>query len=187
MQSEKKFTTWVEDYSDILFGYLLKHGLPKEIARDILQETFLAAWRNMDSFRAEASVKNWLFVILKNKITDHYRKLANKVSENSIDLDTVGEHFFDNSDHWNKGAYPQNFKGNFESPVETKEFYKLLRTCGNRLKEIQNAVFSMKYIEGLSSEEICKELNISSSNYWVLIHRAKLQLRACLQKNWMEN
>lgn len=186
MQNEKEFTNWVDTYSDMLFAYLIKHGLPREVARDILQETFLAAWRNMENFRGEASVKNWLFVILKSKITDHYRKLSNKVLVESIETDQSSNYFFDGDEHWSKGAYPRQFKGNFDTPGETREFYKLLRSCGNKLKEIQNAVFSMKYIDDLPSEEICKVLNISSSNYWVIIHRAKVQLRACLQKNWME-
>jgi DNA-directed RNA polymerase specialized sigma24 family protein len=59
-----------------------------------------------------------------------------------------------------------------------------LRNCKSKLKQIQDTVFTMKYLEGLDSEEICKVLNLTTSNYWVLIHRAKLQLRACLEKNW---
>ncbi|TAH09832.1 MAG: DUF1492 domain-containing protein [Sphingobacteriia bacterium] len=61
----------------------------------------------------------------------------------------------------------------------------ILAKCKTKLKEIQAAVFNLKYIEDLTSEEICKELNITASNYWVLIHRAKIQLRSCLESNWM--
>ena len=69
--------------------------------------------------------------------------------------------------------------------VRSAEFMHVLNECKNRLNEVQNAVFTMKYIDGEDSEMICKELNISSSNYWVLVHRAKLKLRECLEKNWM--
>jgi RNA polymerase sigma-70 factor (ECF subfamily) len=72
----------------------------------------------------------------------------------------------------------------YNTVIEQKEFYSILELCKSKLKAVQNAVFSMKYLDGIESEEICKELNITSSNYWVLIHRAKLQLRTCLEKNW---
>ena len=94
--------------------------------------------------------------------------------------------YFDEKEHWTKSASPTKW-GAGESTIEQKEFYEVLRKCKNKLKDIQNTVFSLKYLEGMESEEICKELNISASNYWVLIHRAKLQLRACLEKNWFLN
>jgi DNA-directed RNA polymerase specialized sigma24 family protein len=75
---------------------------------------------------------------------------------------------------------------NFSNTVETKEFYQAFHGCSKKLKELQSTVFVMKYVDGLESEEICRELSLSSSNYWVLIHRAKVQLRACLEKNWMQ-
>ena len=95
--------------------------------------------------------------------------------------------FFDEREHWRKGMYPRQWSVDFSNTAETKEFYKVFRSCGGKLKELQNAVFVMKYIDGLESGEICKELSISASNYWVLIHRAKVQLRACLEKNWMRS
>ena len=70
---------------------------------------------------------------------------------------------------------------------ETKEFYGILDFCKKKLQEMQQSVFVMKYMDDLSAEEICKVLNISSSNYWVLIHRAKLQLRKCLELNWINS
>ena len=143
MQNEKEFTNWVDTYSDMLFGYLLKHGVDREIARDILQETFLAAWRNMENFRAEASVKNWLFVILKSKVTDYYRKASNKVEMETIKNDYNNSAFFDGEEHWSKGMFPGKFNGSFDNPAETKEYYKMLHTCSNKLKQIQNAVFAM--------------------------------------------
>ena len=71
--------------------------------------------------------------------------------------------------------------------VETKEFYKILDYCKKKLQEMQHNVFVMKYMEDLDAEEICKVLNISSSNYWVIIHRAKLQLRKCIEQNWVNS
>jgi RNA polymerase sigma factor (sigma-70 family) len=69
--------------------------------------------------------------------------------------------------------------------VESKEFMSVLQQCRDGLSDMQQSVFTLKFIEGIDSDEICKELDITSSNYWVLVHRAKLQLRKCLEINWM--
>jgi RNA polymerase sigma-70 factor (ECF subfamily) len=116
-------------------------------------------------------------------LIDHYRKSASGLAGRTQELaDETG--FFDEDEHWAKGFYPQDWSGGADRQLNTREFYKILHACKNRLKELQAAVFSMKYLDDMDSEEICRELGISSSNYWVLMHRAKVQLRACLEKNW---
>lgn len=185
IEKESVFKEWVKDYADALYGYIMKRGFESETAKDLVQETFLAAWRNMDHYKAEASVKNWLFVIVKSKMTDHYRKSANKVMADAIQIEQNESVFFDDQDHWAKGFYPSKWSVNFSNAIEVKEFYEVINKCKSKLKDIQQTVFAMKYMEDQESEEICKILNISSSNYWVIIHRAKVLLRACLQKNWL--
>lgn len=176
-------TKWVNDYSDMLYRYALPRVNDTEAAKDLVQETFLAAWRNYENFKGEISEKNWLFTILKNKIIDHFRKASTRLTES---LPTVAddESYFDNSDHWTITSAPKNWNTDTDTTINRKEFYEVLYKCKGKLNEIQNMVFTMKYLDGLESEDICKELNITASNYWVLIHRAKLQLRACLEKNW---
>lgn len=176
-------TQWVNDYSDALFGYAVQRVRDREGASDLVQETFLAAWRNVDAYNGEASVKTWLFTILKNKIIDHYRKAANR--QTAI-IKSDNDPFFDEADHWKDGLCPQDWGASPESRMNTKEFYTVFDGCKAKLKEIYSAVFSMKYLDDLQSEEICKVLNITASNYWVIIHRAKTQLRACLETNWFK-
>ena len=182
---EQLFRKWVNDYSDLLYRYCVKHLPDENLGRDLVQETFLSAWRNMDTFKGEASVKNWLFVILRSKVIDHFRKSNANKDAQLIYLDHNDSVFFDEEDHWQKGFYPRQWSVDFSNTAETKEFYHVFESCGKKLKQIQNSVFIMKYVDGLKSEEICKLLNITPSNYWVLIHRAKVQLRACIEKNWM--
>lgn len=170
-------------YSDQLLRYALPRVNDKATAKDLVQETFLAAWRNLDQFRGEISEKNWLFTILKNKIIDHFRKAVNRLTD-SLPPATGDEPYFDENGHWAASGSPKDWGAQYQNPVETREFYEVLGRCKSRLKNIQNAVFTMKYMDGLESEQICKELNITPSNYWVLLHRAKLQLRSCLEKNW---
>ncbi len=178
-------TRWVNEYSDILYGYAVKRVKDIHTAKDMVQETFLAAWRNIDTYKGDASVKSWLFVILKSKIIDHYRKTSTRLTDELVTREAESDVYFDAADHWAKEAYPNDWGINRNNGVEVKEFYTILDKCKRKLKEIQNSVFTMKYLDGLESEEICKLLNLSSSNYWVLIHRAKVQLRACLETNWL--
>lgn len=182
MQSEKA-TRWVEEYGDMLYRYTIPRVHDTNIAKDLVQETFLAAWRNMDNYRAELSEKNWLFTILKNKIIDHFRKSHTRLTDH---FTGAGEDsYFDDDGHWSKNAYPTDWGEKSDNALHQKEFIDVLEKCKSKLKEAQNSVFTMKYLDGIESKEICKVLNISSSNYWVLLHRAKLQLRDCLEKNWI--
>ncbi|MCU0320788.1 MAG: sigma-70 family RNA polymerase sigma factor [Chitinophagaceae bacterium] len=181
MQNELA-TRWVKDFGDMLYRYALPRVSDSSIAKDLVQETFLAAWRNVDNYKGEASEKNWLFTILKNKIIDHYRKASSRLTD-SVDT-SLGENYFDENGHWKTSTMPNDWGIDYNTAIEHKEFYSVLEICKSKLKEIQNAVFSMKYLDGVESDEICKVLNITPSNYWVLMHRAKLQLRTCLEKNW---
>jgi RNA polymerase sigma-70 factor (TIGR02943 family) len=181
--SELNATKWVSDYGDMLYRYALPRVNDMETAKDLVQETFLAAWRNYDNFKGEISEKNWLFTILKNKIIDHFRKASTRLTD-SLPGMADEDAYFDDAQHWTMAAAPQHWNLDTDAAIERKEFYEILGRCKGKLKEIQNTVFTMKYLDGLESDHICKELNITTSNYWVLIHRAKLQLRACLEKNW---
>jgi len=182
---EQQFRTWMETHADHLFQFARARVRDEDLAKDLVQETFLAAWKGMADYRGEASVKNWLFVLLKNKITDHYRKAHSRYVAGSVDRAVEDRHFFDEEDHWRERCYPQSWTVDFSSPVEAKEFQQVFRSCSEKMKEAQHSVFVMKYVDGLDSGEICRALGISPANYWVLIHRAKVQLRACLEKNWL--
>lgn len=175
---------WVNLYGDMLYNYALQRVNDGETAKDLVQETFLAAWRNFDNFKGEISEKNWLYAILKNKIIDNYRRAANHLTE-SLPEFTNNQPYFDSEENWIRNNAPADWAGEQNIKLEAKEFNDVLTKCRHKLKQVQNAVFSMKYIDGESSKEICKQLDITASNYWVLMHRAKLQLRACLEKNWL--
>lgn len=180
------FKSWVNEHADVLYYYALRHGFDDHNGKDIVQETFLSAWRGMDSFREDASVRSWLFTILRNKITDHFRKAANKINIESLQAEFNDQQFFDENDHWKEGMYPDQWSVNFSDPTDVNDFRRVFNGCTGKLKQIQNAVFVMKYVDDLESDKICKELGISSSNYWVILHRAKVQLRACLEKSWLK-
>lgn len=173
---------WVGQYADALYAYALVRVNDVQQAEDIVQNTFLSAWKARDTYKGQASEKNWLYAILKNKIIDHFRKQAGRHES----IGNEEEHaYFDEGGHWTTEAAPKEWGISTEQPVETKEFYSVLEKCKQKLKDIQQSVFVMKYMEEVDADEICKVLGITPSNYWVLIHRAKLHLRKCLEKNWI--
>jgi RNA polymerase sigma-70 factor (TIGR02943 family) len=173
---------WVDMYADQLYRFTISRMNDRGLAEDIVQETFLSAWKARKDYTGVASEKNWLFAICKNKILDHYRRKATHAALDEPENDHL---YFDAADHWTAAMQPSAWKINDQLPIENREFHAVLSRCRSKLKEMQNAVFSMKYIDDLRSEEVCAQLGISAANYWVLLHRAKLQLRACLEKNWI--
>lgn len=181
--SELNAEKWVSDYGDILFRFAALRVNDKEVAKDLVQETFLAAWRNYEKFKGEISEKNWLFTILKNKIIDHYRKASTRLVQQMPEGINTGE-FFDDTEHFSRDYQPNEWGVDYNHSIDRKEFYEVLAKCKSKLKDLQGIAFTMKYLDGLESDEICKALDITASNYWILIHRAKIQLRACLEKNW---
>ncbi|NCI46133.1 sigma-70 family RNA polymerase sigma factor [Sediminibacterium soli] len=175
---------WVTQYADALYSYTLPRVNDQALAQDIVQETFLSAWKAREGYKGEASEKNWLFAICRNKIIDHYRRKSTDIMVH-IDQDNTEDRYFGEPGHWNQQDEPADWRNAADGEVERKEFYQAFEGCRKKLHDAQQSVFAMKYLDDLDSAEICKTLGITPSNYWVLMHRAKLQLRNCLEKNWI--
>ena len=180
VSKKEKLSEWVNQYSDELYGYANSRLSDPDLAHDILQEVFFSAFKAMESFKGESSPKTWLYRILKNKIIDYYRSAFHK---NQVNESSVGNSDFNENGTWLENIKPQKWN-NAEQALETKEFFSILTACTDKLTEQQQIAFKLKYMEGKTSEEICKDLEVTPSNYWVIIHRAKLSLRKCLDQNW---
>ena len=181
-----KPNNWIDNYGDALFAFALKRLNNNEAqSEDIVQEVFFSAWKNRESYNGTASEKTWLYTICKNKIIDFYRK-QNKTQFISLDNNEEDETYFTNDGHIQQ-AYKsfQQWGDKADDNIGNKEFYNILNNCKSKLKKIQEQIFSLKYLEDVDSSEICALLGISSQNYWVLMHRAKMQLRVCIEKNWI--
>lgn len=180
--------SWVSRYADYLFSYAVFRINDPEKARDLVQETFLAALERREKFEGRSSEKTWLTAILKNKIVDVYRSRSSGLRKEIIqaNIERSDEDFFDQNDgHWNDQHRPDKLGIETSNALENKEFERILKACMNKLPALWLSVFSMKHIDEETTELICSELKISSSNFWVIIHRAKVNLRSCLQKNWI--
>jgi RNA polymerase sigma-70 factor (ECF subfamily) len=179
---------WVNTYADYLYSLALIKVNSIETAEDLVQETFLSAFKAKDTFKNDSSEKTWLTAILKNKIVDHYRKkdvlkeVASYISDTERGFD---EHFFNEyNGHWLKESGPMEWKELADAKLNRNEFNKVIQYCIQKMPSKLVPVFVAKFLEEAESEIICKEFNISSSNYWVIIHRAKVLIRSCLEKNW---
>jgi len=183
-----KPSNWIEKYADSLFGYAVSRVSDRETAKDLVQETFLSALQNLTSFRGDSSERTWLFSIIKNNIVDHYRKSAadKTVSFSNIDSSSDLDSYFADDGEWKESAAPINWSDSGRDDFRSKEFQEALQKCLAKLTSQCRAVFSLKHFDELESDEICKELAISPSNYWVIMHRAKLVLRRCIEKNWIQ-
>jgi len=183
---------WLPSYGDFLFSFAMLKTGDRMIAEDLVQETFLSAIKAKDSFQGNSSEKTWLAAILKNKIIDHYRKkeiLKQADTYLSSTNDSFHAAFFSNNEdnwgHWNKETAPSEWSAqSADAIVNSKEFYKILLYCIEKMPAKLAPVFLARFIDEDDAENICKEFNLSSSNYWVIIHRAKVLVRNCLEKNW---
>lgn len=173
-------TEWVENYTDDLYSWALYKVSDPELASDLVQDTFLAAAEKIDGFKEESAPKTWLFSILNHKIIDYYRK---KVKQPVKVDNQVFSTFFDEGGSWKKEKRPQNWAEETHL-LDDDEFKEVLKQCLDALPETWNTCVKLKYLSEKKGEEICQELNISTTNYWQIIHRAKLELRDCIEQNW---
>ena len=177
---------WVAAHADYLYGYAITRVNDEEQARDLVQDTFLAALQRVDKFEGRSSERTWLTAILKNKIVDVYRKKSSGLKPVTIsEPDMEPDNFFGEDGHWLFEHGPKSFGIENEDHLEKKEFQQILQKCLAKLPVLWKAVFTMKHIDDEATETICTEMKVTSANFWVIIHRAKLNLRACLQKNWI--
>lgn len=162
----------------------------QELAEDLIQETFLAGLKSLENFKGHSSERTWLFSILKFKIADHYRKASTKYEINNskfgIEDNSYIDNYFTEDGDWKESASPKEWGMDFSASIENKELGIALNNCIGKLPDNQKRLVVLKLIEEEETEHVCKELNITPTNYWVIIHRAKLQLRACLEKNWLK-
>ncbi|MCG8580128.1 MAG: sigma-70 family RNA polymerase sigma factor [Bacteroidales bacterium] len=173
----------VEQHTDELYSWALYKVSDTELAKDLVQDTFVAAAEKLDSFKGKSSPKTWLFSILNNKITDWYRK---KVKQAVVmEKNDPGE-FFDSEEGWLESKQPKNWPEEESHLLDDSDFQEVLNKCLGGLPEKWNLSIKLKYLSEKSGEEICQDLGITPSNFWQIIHRAKLQLRECVEYNWFK-
>lgn len=171
---------WLDEHGDYLFRYARRRLYSDELAEDAVQEVFLAALKAQERFTGSSSVRTWLTGILKHKIVDIIRHQYREVTaprSSDPDNEDDWEALFDNRGHW---AETSRDWGDPVSEFERSRLRVALDECFRRLKPNLAQIFSLRELSGLSNDEICKALDITATNAWVMLHRARLFLRECL-------
>lgn len=176
--------SWVDQYGDRLYHYALLRLQNPEAAKNAVQETFLSALKSFSRFSGKSSEYTWLVGILKNKIVDTIRKaqrerMVFEAQEEDSSLDLL----FNKIGKW---MDPPTDWMDPSKLAENGEFWEIFRYCLSNLPEHLALTFSLKELETIPYKEICKLLDITTTNLWVLLHRARLKLKTCLEANWLQ-
>jgi RNA polymerase sigma-70 factor (ECF subfamily) len=178
---------WVDEHGDCLYRYALTRVRKEEIAEDLVQETLLVAVRTHEKFGGRSTERSWLCGILKNKICDHFRKLGRET--NFTDLEFFSDEHsdkFDGENYWIHERGPSDWKPEGEDAMKRAEFWQTLQGCLAKMPERVAQVFMLREMDDLPSKEVCATLNISEANLWVMLHRARMALRQCLEMNFFD-
>ncbi|RMH52285.1 MAG: sigma-70 family RNA polymerase sigma factor [Zetaproteobacteria bacterium] len=170
---------WLEEHGDALFAYAMRQVGDRDQAADLVQETLLAGWRNREGFDGRARVRTWLTGILRHKIADRLRRV---VRERAF----VEDAREDPTDPWfaPDGAWleaPSAWRDDPAALLERNRLRAAIEECVARLPERSRLLFCAREFSGEEREEICKRMGISTTNFHVVMHRARLALRRCLE------
>lgn len=195
MNSENKINfdpvSWVDNFGDYLYGFAYSRVRNEAAAEDLVQETLLAAIQSIKTFRRNSSEKTWLCGILKHKIIDFYRKSSREteLTVEEADMSSYDYLFRDEGiwqGHWTEKSRPAVWDENPQGILEQTEFRHAFVGCLTELPERIANVFTLREIDGFEAPEICDLLMISPNNFWVMMHRARLHLRRCIDNNWFK-
>jgi RNA polymerase sigma-70 factor (ECF subfamily) len=176
--------TWVDKYGDYLYGYAMSRLRNRELAADCVQDTFMAGIKAFERFDGSRDIKFWLRGIMRNKIVDQIRK---SIKENKVNLDTEDEAILES--FWYKYSgiattNPDPWQFNPRKAYDNTEFWRVFETCIDQVKDPARQAFVLRVLEDQTTEEVCKVMDISANYLWVLLYRARSQLKIALEANW---
>jgi RNA polymerase sigma-70 factor (ECF subfamily) len=176
--------SWVDHYGDFLYRFALSRVKDPAVAEDLVQETFLAALRARENFKGRSAGRTWLIAIMKHKIVDYIRKKIREPSTDKIETltDMLDSDF---NDHGKWQIRPLKWAINPGKIYEQKEFLDVLYHCLAELPQRLAEAFVLREMDGLSTAEVCKVLDITATNSWVMLYRARMSLRHCLENKWL--
>mgnify|MGYP006294202497 CR=1 FL=1 len=175
---------WVDEHADVLFRYALQRVRRQDVAEDLVQETFVAALRTCDTFDGRSSERTWLVGILRHKIVDHIRQAARARSRQAKQEEVGLDAFFDRRGHWKHT--PADWGSDPAAILSRRDFWQAFEKCFGALPGDLADTFALREIEQEEPDEVCRHLEITPSNLWVRLHRARLLLKECLEKNWFQ-
>ncbi|NOY43001.1 MAG: sigma-70 family RNA polymerase sigma factor [Planctomycetes bacterium] len=177
---------WVDLYGDMLLSYALSRMRDRDIAEDLVQETFLVAWKSKGNFAGRSRFSTWLVSILRRKIADHFRREGSRTSYSFDESDEweESEPLFNKQGKWTRS--PKSWSASPEKLVENREFWTVVTRCLGDMPTHLAYVLRLRELKSAKTKDICNLLEITSSNVSVRLHRARLLLRQCLEEKWFE-
>ena len=180
-------TGWLDKYGNYLYRYALMRVRDAAVAEDLLQETLLAAISSYQSHAGRSSERTWLVGIMKHKVVDYFRRAA-KTSQFQLIEEHEDRDSFENEGlwpgHWREDRAPLSWPVDAAQLLESREFWEAFDRCLSRLPQQMAVAFTLREIDGLTSDEICEILNVTPNNLWVTLHRGRAKLREMLETEW---
>ena len=177
----------IESHRPYLMRYALAQLRDGQMAEEAVQEALVAALESLASFGGKSSLRTWLTSILRFKVIDLQRRAVVERSHVEFDEgreaedDSGLDELFDATGHW---LSPPQTWSDPESALEQRRFWEAFEGCLGRLPAAASRVFFKREVLGEETEAICKDERITASNCWVILHRSRIALRACLEKHW---
>jgi RNA polymerase sigma-70 factor (ECF subfamily) len=178
----------IESHRPYLVRYALSKLRDQQLAEEAVQEALLASLESIGGFDGRSTLRTWLTSILRFKIIDLQRRLTVERAQVDIDEERLAEEheswldeMFDETGHWRT---PPQAWNDPEAALEQRRFWEAFETCLEGLPATASRVFFKREVLGEDTPVICEAENITSSNCWVILHRARIALRICLERNW---
>lgn len=179
---------WLDSHGDYLYHYALVRVRDTAVAEDLVQETLLAAIGAKERHEGRSSERTWLTGIMKHKVVDYFRRLARTPELQMAEKEAIDLDCFETTGvwrgHWRENEAPMNWPIDAASLLESHEFCEVFDRCLLGLPAQMAMAFSLREIDGMSTEEICGILDISPNHLWVILHRARAKLRHLLEVEW---
>lgn len=175
---------WLAEHGDALYRHAYFRLRDRMAAEDMVQETLLAAMKGRERFAGRSSERTWLIGILNNKVVDYLRKQAREQSLDQGDLgdDELEGLLFEADGHW---RHPPSAWGDPDAAFEQQAFWEAFSRCLEELPARQAQAFTLCEMDGVSGAEAGKVLGLAATNIWVILHRARLRLKECLEIHWL--
>ena len=174
---------WVDKFGDYLYRYAMLRLQSSHAAEDAVQETFLAGIKNIDTFDGRVDVKYWLRGILRNKVVDYIRKASRERPVDDTEVKDIQDRLAFKA-FGVATTRPAPWQFDPHRAYEKTEFWAVLEGCVGKLKDSVRQAFTLKMLESMSTDEVCKVMDVTPNYLWVMLHRARAQLKECLEANW---
>jgi len=174
---------WLDEHGDAMYAYAAARVRDPDVAEDLVQETLLAALASADGFLARSSERSWLIGILKHKLVDHLRRSLRERPLGEGGADGLSD-LFDQRGRWK--VPPATWSAEPHALAEKAEFRVVLAQCVSRLPARMAQMFWLREAEQMETTELCERLNVTATNVWAILHRARSGLRKCLTMRWFD-